>query len=84
MAITLLSCAEELPPFPATSVYIIHQKNQTCHVHYVDEKDPLKFDNGQVLRYEECPPVFGFTPEETGAVMNWIRNVQQIAKERCK
>jgi hypothetical protein len=82
--ISLMGCADGLPPFPAEYIYSIRPLDQKCSRHRIVSKDPLKVDNGEMIPWEECPTVFGFSDEDAGKVFNWVRNAQKESKERCK
>jgi hypothetical protein len=84
MAISMIGCAEGLPPFPAEFIFVVKPEKQQCTRHRIISKDPVKVDKGEYISWEECPHVFGFQDSDIGPVMNWIRESQRLAKKRCK
>lgn len=83
MVINCTGCGGDLPEFPAHSIFVIDTDKQTCSEHKIIQKDPVKVDKGVFYPWSNCPTVFGFRKEEMGGVMSWIRQAQNLAKERC-
>jgi hypothetical protein len=70
--------------FPAEYVYSVNVEKQMCSRFRIIQKNPIKFDEITVLPFEVCPPIVGFTHEDVGWVMDWIRRAEELANTRCK
>ena len=85
MVISLTGCAaSDLSPFPAEFIFVAKPQLHQCSKHKIISKDPVKVDKGVWIPWEQCPDVFGFESKDAGPVMNWIKDSQRKAKERCK
>jgi hypothetical protein len=80
----IVGCNSDLSPFPAEFIFVAKPQLQQCSKHRIISKDPIKVDKGEWVPWEHCPDVFGFQSSDAGPVMNWIRDAQKKAKERCK
>lgn len=77
MIFVLSSCSQ----FPTERFYKVDSKNKICKQYKIINQDPIKFEFDHVVKYEECPNVYGFHEDEIGDVMNYIRDMQKKSKE---
>ena len=84
MVVLTSGCATLIEEFPAEYIYSINIEKQLCSRFRIIQKNPIRFDETTVLPLELCPPVIGFTHEDVGFVMDWIRKAEDLAKEKCQ
>ena len=78
-AIVLSGCAT-LPPFPTTKLIEYDSKSAVCGEYRIVDPEHFKFEYvGEIA----CPSVFGFTVEDTPKVLNYMQDMQALAKQRC-
>lgn len=59
-------------PFPTEHLINVDANKKICDDYLINTKDvTFKFDHA--ITFEECPAVYGFSGEDAGKVMSWIR-----------
>lgn len=80
----LLSCKES-PKFPTDKILEYLPETNECYEYTVVSYDPLKVDDGKLVDSSNCTPsVVGWHIDDVGPVFEWIREMQDLAKKRCK
>ena len=71
----------ESDPFPIVNVYMIDQQKKTCDQYKLVDVENIKFKYDKELPFESCPLAFGFSKEDTGKLMSWIRRQKKNVSE---
>lgn len=80
-----LSGCKETPPFPAKSILEYIPETNECYEYVVVSQDPLKVSDGKLVSVDNCKPsLIGFHIDQAGDVFQYIRDLQELAKKRCK
>lgn len=75
----LVGCSPDV--IPTKYVYNVDINKQVCDRYVVSDYESFKFKFEKEIPLKECPSVFGFSSDDTGKVMSFIRRIKKDLEE---
>ena len=80
IALSVLNCTS-IRPFPTDTLIEYDNKFYVCGKYKITDPESFTFE---FVEDVPCPSVFGFTSEDVPKVLDWAKDMQRYAKERCQ
>jgi len=68
--------------FPAEYIYNIDHNKKVCDRYRINQ-DKITFKFDSAIKFSECPVLYGFTGQDIGEIMSWIRR-NKTKIEECR
>jgi hypothetical protein len=80
IALSVSACSS-IPPFPTTKLIEYDSVTGVCGEYKIVDMENFKFEYVADI---QCPSVFGFTVQDTPLVLNYLEDMRDLAKQRCR
>lgn len=84
LQLTSLTACAGLRPFPVDTVYEYDPKEPICGEYKIVDAENLKYVWVKDIPFEDCPPIFGFDPEQIPKILDWARDAKIYARDHCR
>ena len=77
--IILTGCSPDV--LPTKYVYNVDINKSVCDRYVVSDYEKIKFKFEKAIPLKDCPSLFGFSSDDTGKVMSYMRKVKKDLEE---
>lgn len=79
ISLIVMGCAG-LKPFPVRTLIEYDNKFKVCGMYEIVDLENLKYE---YVKDIPCPSVFGFSSKDVPKVLDWAKDAQSYAKQKC-